>query len=76
MIEKATTIYGDKVKYFTVELSILWNSVDHVCDPTSRQKEGRPQHSVDKNFLNYVENFGKIHMSSVKFCPDPDPLTT
>lgn len=60
LTEKAANVYEDRVKHCTVELSILWDRVDHVIQCVDKHKDDLVTlQEVEKKLTHNVENFDK-----------------
>ena len=61
LTEKATDIYDEKVKHYTVELSILWDRVDFVIQSIDENKDNlNVLLDVERKLIHNVENFDKF----------------
>lgn len=63
LTEKASDVYEEKVKHFTVELSILWDRVDYAIQIIDKNKNDLKTFlEVEKQLVYNVENFDKFSL--------------
>lgn len=76
LTEKASDVYRDRVKHCTVELSILWDRVDHVIQCIDKNKDNLDTlQEVEKKLTHNIENFDKYTDSFGNTSQEPEPKT-